>query len=101
MIIKPAPDERIPASDFEIVGWAWSDDGIIDVEIKIDNQKDYVTADLDQRIDFSWQRFRKTITLSPGSHQVTARAKSASGLQQPISGRRNHVHTIHFTISDE
>lgn len=94
MIVNPAPDTRVQDSTFEVSGWAWSDDGISSVHLGTADGKEWVEAEVNPRIDFSWQAFAKIITLSPGSHRIIARATSAMGLQQPLSERRNHVHGI-------
>jgi DMSO/TMAO reductase YedYZ molybdopterin-dependent catalytic subunit len=98
MIVKPAPDDRLQGSTFEVSGWAWSNEDITAVHLNLDDGDEWIEAGVNSRTDFSWQAFTKVITLSPGPHRIIARATSSNGIQQPISGRRNHVHTLNFHL---
>jgi hypothetical protein len=72
------------------------------MELKLSNSVDdnqtWVDVDVETRQDFRWQKFSTIVTLPPGTHQLTARATSSSGLSQPMSERRNHVHRVEFEI---
>jgi len=98
MIVSPCSDAQLTDSLVKVRGWAWSDNGIKLVQIRVDESQTWVEAEVESRRDFNWQRFSTAVTLPPGTHQLTARATSSSGLKQPISGRRNHVHTINLEI---
>lgn len=98
MIVRPSADSQLKGPLVEVWGWAWSDDGIQTVQIRVDENQTWIDADVEPRRDFSWQKFRTMVTLQPGMRQLNARATSSSGLSQPISGRRNHVHTVRFEV---
>lgn len=98
MIVSPPDGAQLKSSLVEVRGWAWSDDAIKSVKVKVDDNKTWVEADVETRRNFSWQKFSTLVTLPPGEHRLTARAISSSGLEQPISGRRNHVHIIMFGV---
>jgi DMSO/TMAO reductase YedYZ molybdopterin-dependent catalytic subunit len=100
MIVSPPSGAQLESPLVEVRGWAWSNDGIEIVQICVDDDPTWLDADVVSRHDFNWQKFSTVVTLSPGSHRLTARATCSSGLQQPLSGRRNHVHTIGFEILD-
>jgi len=101
MIVSSGPDVRMQDTTLEVSGWAWSNDGISSVHLSIDEGEEWTEANVTPRTDFSWQAFAKTITLSPGAHHIIARATSSTGIQQPLSGRRNHVHIITVYLGDQ
>lgn len=98
MIVNPAQLAKLQSPEIEIRGWAWSYDGINAVEVSLDGGHIWTTADVEQRVDFSWQLFTVKIPLQPGYYTAIARAISSSGAQQPMSGRRNHVHFVQFEV---
>jgi DMSO/TMAO reductase YedYZ molybdopterin-dependent catalytic subunit len=98
MIISPTSDSQLQSSLVEVSGWAWSDDGIKSLQIRVDDNQTWIDVDVELRHDFSWQKFSTIIALPPGIHQLSARATSCSGASQPMSGRRNHVHTVKFEV---
>ncbi|KAE8448999.1 hypothetical protein EG329_008587 [Mollisiaceae sp. DMI_Dod_QoI] len=100
MIVSPAEGAKIRQGEVKAWGWAWSEDGIMDVEVGLHEATKFWKAELDPRKDFSWQRFEVSIILEPGSYCLAARATSTSGMQQPISGRRNHAHIVHFEVEE-
>ena len=100
MIVSPPSGALLESPLVEVRGWAWSNDGIEIVQICVDDDQTWLDADVESRHDFNWQKFSTVVTLSPGSHRLTARATCSSGLKQPLSGRRNHVQTIGFEILD-
>ena len=104
MITSPAPGARIGRgggrSGVEVRGWAWSADGVKDVRVSADGGESWVRADVAQRIDVSWQLFGAALELPEGKHQLMARATSLGGVQQPLSGRRNHVHTVAIEVTN-
>ena len=100
MIVRPCPQSQLEGPLVEISGWAWSEDGIQAVQISADENKTWLDADVEQRQDFSWQKFRTTVELPSGVHKLTVRATCFSGLTQPISGRRNHVHSVQFEVRE-
>ncbi|EKG20457.1 hypothetical protein MPH_02180 [Macrophomina phaseolina MS6] len=94
LINSPGADAVLDGPAVSVEGWAWSHDGIAKVEVTSDGGSSWVEAQLEERKHFSWQRYRVTLELGPGRHRLAARAMSVSGEQQPMSGNRNHVHTI-------
>ncbi|KAI1613249.1 Oxidoreductase, molybdopterin-binding domain-containing protein [Exophiala viscosa] len=98
IITCPAPDAVVLAPNVQIQGWAWSHDGVGSVEVSADQGGVCNDAHVGKQTDFSWQKFSVTLQLPVGDCNVTARATSSSGLQQPLRGRRNHVHTVHIVV---
>ena len=68
------------------------------MSISANGSDSWITADVDRRTEFSWQQFKAVLELPDGEHQLMARATSASEVQQPLYGRRNHVHTIAIKV---
>lgn len=98
LITYPAPDSVVSAAGVEIQGWAWSHDGIGSVKVSVDQGITWNKTCVGEQIDRSWQRFSVTLHVPTGGCDIMARATSSSGLQQPLSGRRNHVHTVHVIV---
>ena len=98
MIVTPARDAQLEGPRIEVEGWAWSDDVISAVQVSTDGGVSWLDAIVEPRHEFSWQKFNTVVSLSSGLHQLVARATSSSGLQQPLSGRRNHAHTIKICV---
>lgn len=100
MIVSPAPNAKIRGGEVVVSGWAWCNDEIEVVEVTLDGIT-VASADVTPRKGFTWQHFEtKFDNLSPGSHKVFARARASTGEQQPLSGRRNHVHSVEFEVED-
>ena len=98
LITRPASGARLEGPKVAVQGWAWSCDGIDDVRISVNEGDSWITADVEQRTEFSWQQFRAVLELPDGEHQLMARATSANGVQQPLYGRRNHVHAVAIKV---
>lgn len=100
MIVDPPADARLTGTDegVEVRGWAWSHDGVSSVCVSANDGSSWVEADVSDRVDFSWQRFRVRMALPVGSYHIIARATSRAGVQQPMRGRRNHVHRIRLDV---
>jgi DMSO/TMAO reductase YedYZ molybdopterin-dependent catalytic subunit len=102
MIVSPAPDAILQAGQVEIHGKAWGAAGIARVDVSIDGGEtwqDRSMVKLRQRAEFEWQSFSAELKLpSPGTYSLTARATDICGVSQPLSGRRNHVHTINIMV---
>ncbi|OJD33090.1 sulfite oxidase [Diplodia corticola] len=116
MIVDPPPDTRVllltgrrdgvagggegGSADVVVSGWAWSHDGIASVRVCADDGADggWVDADVADRVDYSWQAFRAKLVLPVGRYGVVARAMSKGGVEQPMHGRRNHVHRIGLEV---
>ena len=95
MIVSPYSGAQLTDSLVEVRSWAWSDDGIKLVQIRVDEGQTWIDTEVESRQDFSWQRFSITITLPPGTHQLTARATSSSELNnQRRSGETTCIVSI-------
>ncbi|EME39878.1 hypothetical protein DOTSEDRAFT_178714 [Dothistroma septosporum NZE10] len=99
IIVRPSPGEVFTGPEVDIFGWAWSNDGIRDIEVRVDDGHVLVSANVAVREGFEWQSFDRKLKLQPGDYAVTIRATTTNGVQQPISDRRNHAHTVHFTVT--
>ena len=99
LIVSPAADEPIVRStECEIWGWAWADGGVSNVDIRIGDE--WQPARVEPPNGWQWQRFWLRWTpMSPGGVELAARAVSARGVRQPLSGRRNAVHRISVAVS--
>ncbi|KAK5044929.1 hypothetical protein LTR84_010301 [Exophiala bonariae] len=103
MIVRPKPGEVLPDREVEIWGRAWGCEEIKCVDISVDDGHSWISpADvhLEPRTSYEWQLFRAKVLLEgKGKHHLVARAKDRIGNQQPLSGRRNHVHRVDVYIS--
>ncbi|CZR58588.1 related to sulfite oxidase and related enzymes [Phialocephala subalpina] len=98
MIVCPAQGVKVKRGEVEIWGWAWSEDGVVNVEILLSEEMKWRKAKVEPREGFSWQRFSCSVTIKRGTYHLMARATSALGQQQPISDRRNHCHAVEFEV---
>ena len=101
IITRPTHESQVATRDIQVEGWAWCHDGIQAVEVSSDNGATWVRASVEARVEFSWQRFSKTLRVENGTRRLVARAMSNSGDQQPMSGRRNHVHCVEIRVDAE
>ncbi|KAK3683066.1 hypothetical protein LTR37_020604 [Vermiconidia calcicola] len=98
MIVVPSPDSRTSANSIPVEGWAWSEDGVKLVDISADEGQTWARADIDERTEFSWQRFRTKMELPPGWHTILAKATGTDGREQPLGEGRNHVHRVTINV---
>ncbi|KAH7396485.1 Oxidoreductase, molybdopterin-binding domain-containing protein [Phaeosphaeria sp. MPI-PUGE-AT-0046c] len=98
MIVSPGPGEVIKSSCISVHGWAWSDEGVEVVEVSSDGGRDWLQAGVEDRFEYGWQRFDVEMILQPGQYKLMARATCSSGNRQPLSGHRNHVHSIEVLV---
>jgi DMSO/TMAO reductase YedYZ molybdopterin-dependent catalytic subunit len=103
MIVKPQPDEVVKLTkgdevDVEVEGWTWSDAGVQRVEVSIDGGKTWVSAAVEARTGYGWQKFKTKLRLGRGDWVIMARAECKTGMKQPLQGRRNHVHSIKVSV---
>ena len=94
MIVRPAPGSSLVGPSIAVEGWAWSKNGVKNVKVSVDEGTMWKESELDERKDFSWQRFRVAVRLPPGTHTIMARATSPRGRSQPLGEGRNHVHRV-------
>ena len=104
MIVRPRPDEifvlgnGLGEVELEVEGRAWSDTGVEGVEVSLDDGGSWEKAEVEERPDYGWQKFRKKVKVGKGEWKVIARAECKSGMKQPLEGRRNHVHSASFRV---
>ncbi|KAH6665512.1 Oxidoreductase, molybdopterin-binding domain-containing protein [Halenospora varia] len=84
--------------EVEIKGWAWSCEGVRRVEVSADGGQRWEEVGVGERVEWSWQWWRRIVKLGAGKYKVVARATSMNGQRQPISGRRNHVHSVEVEV---
>lgn len=101
MIVKPGPDDVIIGPEVSVEGWAWHHEPVELVQVSVDGGREWMDASVSARVDYSWQKFSITLTLHPGSYTAIAKAISMDGQSQPLSGRRNHCHSVAFQVVDE
>lgn len=101
IITSPAPDTVVPGPDVVIKGWAWCHEPVDRVLVTSSPDEPWTDAVVKTREGFSWQRWRAVLTLAQGEHVLVARAVSRSGTEQPLSGRRNHVHRVRIWVKPE
>ncbi|KAF4446974.1 hypothetical protein F53441_9445 [Fusarium austroafricanum] len=98
MITKPVDSAVVGAGPVEVQGWAWSHDGVKQVEISSGSGSSWIEATVANKEDQAWQKFTAEVKLEPGVWKLVARATSQNGQQQPLTGRRNHVHSVTVRI---
>lgn len=98
LIHSPAQSSKIEGPEVTIEGWAWSNDGVAGVEISRDNGAAWIGAHVEEREDFSWQKFTASLQCSKGEQTVLARATGTDGRVQPMKVGRNHVHRVSFEV---
>ncbi|KAK1980442.1 LOW QUALITY PROTEIN: Oxidoreductase, molybdopterin-binding domain-containing protein [Colletotrichum cereale] len=94
VITKPRPGSVLTATGVQVEGWAWCHEH---VSVSVDAGASWSGAEVKPRTDFEWQRWSVVVDLMPGEHILMA---SASGQKQPLSGRRNHVHSVAVTVQN-
>ncbi|KAK4554576.1 hypothetical protein LTR86_008431 [Recurvomyces mirabilis] len=98
MITRPEADVGIEGREVVIEGWAWDVEPVGYVDVSIDGGGTWNAADVEPRVDMSWQRFRLRLNMQPGRYTAVTRATSAEGRMQPLKGRRNHCHSVSFEV---
>lgn len=101
MITTPKPGAIVTAAPLRVEGWTWHEQPVSMVELSLDDGLTWQVVSTESREDFSWQRFHHQIDLEPGCYTLYARATDVDGGAQPLSGRRNHCHSVAFTVSDQ
>ena len=100
IIVAPAPDSTLALGEpAEIWGWAWSFRGIAQVDVSLDGGASFVTARLEEKRGFAWQRF--ALPWRPaerGEALLCARAFETAGAGQPRDGARNAMHTVPVVV---
>jgi len=96
VIVSPAPGAEVRGQAINVGGWAWSCEGVVEVDVGVGNA--LLGASVVDRKDFGWQKFQTTLSLSPGTYKIFSRATSLNGIKQPLSGRRNHIHSVEIEV---
>ena len=96
MIIHPAPGDTISTDKVEVMGWAWSNNGIGGVALSTDGGATWQEAEVRPRREFEWQQFATTLALplTPGPVSIIARAWDRDGSPQALGGTRNAAHSV-------
>lgn len=94
LIVSHRDTAPVDAGVQKIEGWGWSGSGIAQVEVSVDAGVNWRMAQLDRRVDFSWQRFSIETNLPPGEHRLLCRATANDGAVQPTSDARNEWFAI-------
>ena len=79
-------------------GWCWGGNEIVAVEISVDDGVSWLRAHVDDRIEFSWQKFSLDwIPPSAGYYNLIIRAMDSNGSMQPLHAARNEAfkRTLH------
>ncbi|SMQ55048.1 unnamed protein product [Zymoseptoria tritici ST99CH_3D7] len=99
IVVRPRKGEKVEVREgvVEVEGWAWSESGVVGVEVRVDDE-DWCKAEVEERREFEWQSFRAEVKVEKGVHKVSARARGRNGEVQPLEGRRNHVHAVEFKV---
>jgi hypothetical protein len=99
LIVAPAAGAAVArGTELEIWGWAWSDEGVRRVDVRV--QDEWQRAKLEPRSGYSWQRF--SLRWSPqrvGRCALAACAEAITGERQPAAGRRNAFHEVAVDVS--
>lgn len=98
MIVRPRPGEEVDGPEVFVCGWAWSDDGVKNVEASSDGGKIWQETVLEKKLEYGWQRFETLLSLPFGRQSIIARATSFDGQQQPRAGHRNHMHQVEVEV---
>lgn len=101
MIVRPKPEAVVIGPEVIVEGWTWHHEPVKLVQVSLDGGTEWRDTAVIARIDFSWQKFSAVLRLCPGSYTVIARATSVEGRSQPLSGRRNHCHSVTFQVVEE
>lgn len=101
VIVAPAVDQPLKLEPLQIWGWAWGANGIVAVEVSTDGGTNWLSAKVEKRQGFSWQRF--WLDWSPttrGEYGLVSRAIDDAGACQPDRGARNEVFRVKARIID-
>jgi DMSO/TMAO reductase YedYZ molybdopterin-dependent catalytic subunit len=101
VIVVPAPEATLKVSvETEIWGWALADGGIRNLQVTTDNGTTWSPAMIEPVQGRTWQRFSLMWTpMNRGPVTLASRAVSESGEMQPMSGRRNAIHSVPVQVA--
>ena len=102
MISSPQPGAVLHDGEFEVSGRAWGCEAIEKVALSVDGGETWLLPSIVQlrpRKEFEWQLFWARLSLpKPGRYSLVARATDIAGVTQPLTARRNHVHTVEIEL---
>ena len=101
LLTTPAEDGEVQGPYVTVAGRAWGASEIKQVNISVHDGAEWIeraSVSLLERKQYEWQHFEAIIRLQPGRHRLMARATDKAGITQPVSGRRNHVHSIEVNV---
>lgn len=101
VLTTPAAEGSVEGSKVTVAGRAWGAAGIDKVSICVKEDGEWVeqkSIQMSARKQYEWQDFEGVLNLQPGRHELMARATDTTGATQPLSGRRNHVHTVTILV---
>ncbi|WYZ45667.1 hypothetical protein EsH8_VIII_000983 [Colletotrichum jinshuiense] len=99
MITKPEPGTVFQNAEVAVEGWAWCHEQVTSVSVSANQGASWTDASVTPRKEFEWQRWSAVLNLEPGDYNLLAQATSTSRHKQPLSGRRNHVHSVQISVS--
>jgi len=85
-IVSPADGADVPAGPLEVTGYAFAggERPVVRVDVSADGGASWAQAELlDDLGRWAWRRWRATVTLRPGEHDIVARAWDSSAATQP------------------
>jgi DMSO/TMAO reductase YedYZ molybdopterin-dependent catalytic subunit len=101
LISAPADNSVVKDDAVHVTGWAWSENGVVGVELSIDDGVSWQPAQVSPRIEFAWQRFEWTLRLTElnqRSIEIIVRATDLSGEVQPLREARNSAHRVTIIV---
>jgi DMSO/TMAO reductase YedYZ molybdopterin-dependent catalytic subunit len=100
VIVSPAPNATVERRmGCEIWGWAWSDGGIRNVRVQTGDAA-WQHARIEPARGRQWQRFSLWwMPEEAGAVTVSSRTEAVDGTVQPISGRRNAIHSVPVNVA--
>jgi sulfite oxidase len=90
-VLSPADGSTVAAGPVEIIGYAFAggDRHIVRVDVSEDGGARWRQAELiDPPAPWAWRRWRATVTLPHGRHQIVARAWDSAAATQPERAER-------------
>lgn len=100
IIVTPKNRSRLGLGLIDVWGWAWANNGVERVEISADGGVTWLSTSLEQRRQWSWQRFSaQWAPRARGSVRLMARATDTAGVVQPLKRARNAVHAVMVRIA--
>jgi sulfite oxidase len=84
--LVPEHGERLPAGEVELLGYAFAggERHVGRVDVSADGGRSWTTAELLANLGrWAWRRWRTTVVLAPGEHEIVVRAWDSAAALQP------------------